>query len=406
MLEPKSFYKKLNVVLSKIFREKPGTDFLLVILEELEKIFGEAIHLTNGRIYEMQDGKFIRMNPGLEDENLSLPQVIPKDSAAVAHVLHYGTYIYDNPGLSIDPGVSKQHEYAIPAAFAVNDKERQWIFIYELKSGWIREEIEFCLNAVREALNYRFFSESIKYDLQQAANIQQSLLPQRPPELRNFQIAFRSVAAEMVVGDLYDFYKFDDELFGVCVGDASGHGFPAALLVRDVVTGMRMGLEKEMKMVYTVKKLNRVIHRSNYSTRYISLFYCEIDNDGNLIYVNAGHPPPILVSGTNIIQLYATGVAIGFLPEIKLYRVCSHMLPGDVLLLYSDGLIERQDLKGEHFGLQRLQELISKNKYKSVQEIVEMIFATVYAFGADAKWTDDATAVIIKRKDNSGLLIK
>ena len=95
-------------------------------------------------------------------------------------------------------------------------------------------------------------------------------------------IAGFSKPAELVGGDLFDYFNFDNEEFGVCIGDASGHGLPAALLVRDVVTGLRMGLEKQMKMVYTFKKLNNVIYRSVYSTRFISLFYAEIQKDGNL----------------------------------------------------------------------------------------------------------------------------
>lgn len=88
------------------------------------------------------------------------------------------------------------------------------------------------------------------------------------------------------MGYLYDFHVFDEESFRVCIGDACGHGLQAALLVRDVLTGLRMGLEKEMKLVHIIKKLNRVIHRSNYSTHYASLFYCEIQNDGDLVCVN------------------------------------------------------------------------------------------------------------------------
>ena len=83
-------------------------------------------------------------------------------------------------------------------------------------------------------------------------------------------------------------------MLGLSIGDASGHGLPAALLVRDVVTGMRMGIEKELKVAHVFEKLNRVIHRSRLSSRFVSVFYGELEADGNLVYVNAGHQPPIL----------------------------------------------------------------------------------------------------------------
>jgi serine phosphatase RsbU (regulator of sigma subunit) len=103
---------------------------------------------------------------------------------------------------------------------------------------------------------------------------------------------------------------------------------------------MRMGLEKEMKLVHIIKKLNRVVHRSNYSTRYASLFYCEIQNDGDLVFVNAGYPPPLLVHDKQIKELPATGITIGFLAEIKLHQMYTRMEPDDLLVLNSDGIIE------------------------------------------------------------------
>jgi len=106
----------------------------------------------------------------------------------------------------------------------------------------------------------------------------------------------------------------------VAVGDASGHGLPAALLVRDVVTGLRMGVEKEAKMAEAMEKLNRIIHRSTLSTRFVSLFYGAIESNGNFRYVNAGHPPPILVNGSRIKRLKATGTILGAVPEISLHR--------------------------------------------------------------------------------------
>ena len=133
-------------------------------------------------------------------------------------------------------------------------------------------------------LNYKLFSESVKSELEQAVHIQQSLLPTSALEYSGFEIFGRSQPAELVGGDLYDYYSYDKDGFGVCIGDASGHGIPAALMVRDVVTGLRMGLEKHMKMVHTLKKLNNVIYQSVYSTRFISLFYAEIESDGNIFY--------------------------------------------------------------------------------------------------------------------------
>lgn len=396
MIQPKSFYKKLDSILDSIFRAKAGNTYLYTILSELELTFGDAIRIANGRIYESEAEAYVLIYPD-PAEHVEYPERIPAGSEAIVHVQDYGTYIYDNPILSIDPTVSGGNEYAIPAAFMVEGKDMNWIFVYDLQSGWVREEVEFCFNSVRQALVHRLFFDGIKDDLKQAEVIQRSLLPEKPPRIAGFQIAFGYRAAELIVGDLYDFHVFDEESFGVCIGDACGHGLPAALLVRDVVTGLRMGLEKEMKLVHIIKKLNRVIHRSNYSTRFVSLCYCEIQTDGDLVYVNAGHSPPLLVSGAHCVELQATGMALGFVADLKLHQLYRRMDADGVLVLYSDGVVERQNQVGAAFGTDRLKDRVIALQARPAGEIVDELFAALHAFGDESKWKDDTTILVIKR---------
>jgi sigma-B regulation protein RsbU (phosphoserine phosphatase) len=152
-----------------------------------------------------------------------------------------------------------------------------------------------------------------------------------------------------------------------------------------------------MKMVHTLKKLNNVIYQSVYSTRFISLFYAEIENDGNIFYVNAGHPPPFIVANDEVTQLESTGLIFGALPEIELRRGYAGIEPGEVLCLYTDGILERQNDLAEEFEIERLINLVKEHRTKSAQDITELIFATVDDFGNHKKWKDDATVVIIKK---------
>lgn len=152
-----------------------------------------------------------------------------------------------------------------------------------------------------------------------------------------------------------------------------------------------------MKMVETLKKLNRVIHRSTYSSRFVSLFYAEVESNGNVIYANAGHPAPLLVHGERVIELKASGIIIGALPEITLHRGYAFFEPGAVLVMYSDGIFERQGLDGQQFSIARLKELVKEHQNKSAQEILDTIFSVVYAYGEGASWEDDATLVVVKR---------
>lgn len=400
MIEPKTFYRNFDDLLQKIRRDASGKNFLSSILNEIHKNFQDALQIGSLRLYEDRGDRFILTITIGQQRSNSIPQKIPIGDEAIQKVLEHRSYIYDDAQMSIAPEMSTQETYAVPAAILIRGPEQRWIIVFELNEGWVREEVAFSLNAIRSALNQRLFSDAIQTELEQAAQIQRSLLPRHTPKIQGYQIAARTQATEIVGGDLYDYFEFDDELFGVCIGDASGHGIPAALLVRDLVIGLRMGLEKHMKMVHTLQKLNDVIYRSTYSSRFVSLFYCEFEKDGHMIYVNAGHPSPFLVHGKKITELKATGLILGALPEITLHRSYARMEKDSVLVLYSDGLFERENQKGELFRIERLQQLALENRSRNAEDIVNIIFNEVYDYGNRSKWEDDSTLVVIKRLDH------
>jgi len=397
VIQPKDLYRKLAALLANSDEGRTKHDFLFSVLEKLEHSFARDLHIANGRLYAEDRDQFVLINPPGRREPAEPEGMMALDAEVVQRVIRNGSYIYNDLSLQINKQIGLQKEYTIPAAFTVQDRDHRWIFVFALRSGWVREEVEFCLNAVRAQLNFRLHSEAMANDVQQAAVIQQSLLPSTPPYIAGYETAGRSQPAELVGGDFFDFSVFGDDVFSVAVGDASGHGLSAALLVRDVVTGLRMGVEKEMKMAEAMQKLNRVIHRSTLSARFISLFYGEIESNGNIIYVNAGHPPPLLVHGSQATRLKATGMILGALPEISLQRAFTCFAPGAVLVMYSDGLLERRDNDDQEFGLARLENLLIQHQQKSAQQILDVIYQTVFAFGNQAKWQDDVTVVVVKK---------
>jgi sigma-B regulation protein RsbU (phosphoserine phosphatase) len=194
-------------------------------------------------------------------------------------------------------------------------------------------------------------------------------------------------------------------MLGLSIGDASGHGLPAALLVRDVVTGMRMGIEKELKVAHVFEKLNRVIHRSRLSSRFVSVFYGELERDGNFVYVNAGHQPPILFfrhlrpGQPGELELTIGGTVIGPLPEARFRRGFARIHPGEVLLLLTDGIIERRDKAGEFFGLDRVRAIAREMQAQPAQAILDRLFAAALAWGEGRPWEDDATIVVLRREE-------
>jgi sigma-B regulation protein RsbU (phosphoserine phosphatase) len=398
MMDPKTFYRDFDSLLRKIRHIERGENFIYTLLRDFCSNFGATLHIGRMWLYEDRGDGFRKLLIDGNVEANTVPDFIDGQSQSVRSVLKNASYIFDDPDeLTIAPDLQKEGHYAVPAAILIRSTEQRWIAIFELTEGWGREEVLFSLNAVRTSLNHRLFSEAINTELEQAALIQKSLLPGEPPVLSDYEIAWRSEATEIVGGDLYDCIIHDDNIFGAAIGDASGHGIPAALLVRDVVIGLRMGLEKNMKMLHTFQKLNSVIYRSTYSSRFVSLFYGEFERDGHLIFVNAGHPTPFIVDDTGTTDLNATGLIIGALPEIKLYRSFATMSTGSILVLYSDGVFERENLKEELFGIDRIKNLAIKHRHKSAQEIVNLIFEAAYEWGNRLKWDDDVTLLIIKR---------
>jgi sigma-B regulation protein RsbU (phosphoserine phosphatase) len=192
-----------------------------------------------------------------------------------------------------------------------------------------------------------------------------------------------------------------DKILGVAIADASGHGFPAALQVRDVYMGLRMGMARDLKIVRTVERLNQIIHVSTLTSRFVSLFYGELEANGLFIYVNAGHPPPFHIAKSGkVTELGEGGPILGPLARATYDRGVVKMRPGDLLLLYTDGLTEAAKVEtgmheyGEEFGVHRLQEVAMRHQGLPAKQVVDAIFDEV------AAWTgipadDDRTAIVV-----------
>jgi sigma-B regulation protein RsbU (phosphoserine phosphatase) len=151
------------------------------------------------------------------------------------------------------------------------------------------------------------------------------------------------------------------------------------------------------------EKLNRVIHRSRLSSRFVSVFYAELERDGNVVYVNAGHQPPILFFRDQRpgqaceVELSNGGTVIGPLPEARFRRGFARLHPGEVLLLLTDGILERRDRQGEFFGDERVRALVRQHQGEPAQVILDRLFEAALAWGNGRPWEDDATIVVVKR---------
>jgi len=397
IVNAKEYYRKLDSFLSEIYHV--GSDnVLMTIIDELVNKLGRDLRIKNGRLYELQDDSYLLVRTVNIDWVREQEKKFYILDQVVSLLLSHSCYIFNNPE---EQGKLKKDANATFAGFSLQKDEESWLFVFELGDGWDREEIEFSFNTIKKVLHARLSSERFSVSMKQARLIQKSLLPRRPLKIEGFDIFGKSISADIVGGDMYDFMAFNGSHFGIAIGDASGHGLPAALLVRDVVTGLRMGLEKEMKITPVLEKLNRVIHNSTMSTSFTSLFYAEIETNGDIVYSNAGHPPPMLVSENKIELLNRGGTILGPLPEVKLKRGFTSMEPGSALVLFSDGIIERQSHIGKRFEMSGLKDLVIKNYKLGAKALVEQIIDFVYIFGNQRKWKDDATVVVVKRLEKN-----
>jgi sigma-B regulation protein RsbU (phosphoserine phosphatase) len=161
-----------------------------------------------------------------------------------------------------------------------------------------------------------------------------------------------------------------------------------------------MGMAEDLKIVKTLDKLNRVIHRSALASKFVSLFYGELESNGNFIYSNCGHPPPLLYHREKFRELTEGGPVLGPIapgPGHKYLRGYVQVRPDDVLLLYTDGLTEAASPDGEEFGVERLRSLVVKYARRNSAEIVRKIFKKVQEFTGLTTPADDQTVVVVKR---------
>lgn len=237
-------------------------------------------------------------------------------------------------------------------------------------------------------------------DLLNAANVQKALLIQRIPRFEKLDISMTNMPAKIVGGDFYDIQKLDDQHLFVSIGDVSGKGASGAILMAVCLAALR----SFTKIIYSVceitAKLNNLLYETTSSNKYVTFFQGYIDTQkGEIIYTNAGHNPPILLkeNGT-VIQLKKGGMVLGFRKNISFIQEKIPFEVGDVLVLYTDGIVETKNVKNEEFGLERLLSIVKKEKKKSVFEIKETILKEVKNFSNREELEDDITLLILKKE--------
>jgi serine phosphatase RsbU (regulator of sigma subunit) len=237
-------------------------------------------------------------------------------------------------------------------------------------------------------------------ELEQAADIQRRFLPARPPEMAGLELAGHNAACHMVGGDYYDFLPVAEERVAVVIGDVAGKGMPAALMMMNLQARVQALADCAPDPATMVMRLNRGLAATCPGNRFITFFLGLLDPaGGELRYVNAGHNPPLLVRrGGQVVTLTeGGGPVLGLFPGMSYSESRCNLDPGDLLLLYSDGVTEAVDAADEEFGEQRLMDLATSLPGATAAAVVEAIRSAVESWTAGQPASDDITVVAVRR---------
>jgi serine phosphatase RsbU (regulator of sigma subunit) len=249
-------------------------------------------------------------------------------------------------------------------------------------------------------LDERFERERMERELELATEIQQSFQPSAPPVMDDYEFQGISFSCYEIGGDYYDFIPQHDGKMLVALGDVSGKGTAAALLMSSVHAAIHAQVAAKTSLYEMVKSVNQYLAENTPSNRFVTLFVAELNpQTGVLNYINAGHNPPLLARASGSVeQLDAGGFPLGIIPMADFDVGELRLEPGESLVIYSDGVSEANNLQEEEFGMERLIQVVSKNLKSSASGMRDKIESALSTFTKTAAPNDDITLVIVKRK--------
>jgi len=236
-------------------------------------------------------------------------------------------------------------------------------------------------------------------DLSQAAEIQRGMLPAQAPEVAGTDLAGFNAACRTVGGDYYDFFPYPDGRVGLALGDVSGKGLPASLMMMALHARVQVLAEDPGSLAAFMTRLNKATCAQCPSNRFITFFFCVLDTaSGEVTFANAGHNPPILVRASGEAQmLEGGGPVLGILPAAPYAEERVHLDRGDMLVLYSDGVTEANNAAYDEYGEGRFIDVLKRYREAPATAIVEAVACDLSDFAAGAPQADDITLVVAKR---------
>ena len=411
-MDQKKLYKTIESVASQKFATEK--ELLEDVVQQIVKI--EQIQLIGGRIWKLdprkkayrlifQTGKVQRI-----PDNFSL---LIKDYPFFEKVSYERTILGDETDEILrSKGILKYSASGVGRKVRIGEK-RFYEYLLAVNSNMLGDDLRYTLNIVAtvltQKLNERYLSQSRKNlieDIDKARLLQRSILPEHELKFYNYDIFGVTIPAENVAGDFYDYLKIgdDEERMGIVVGDAASKGLGAAAEAMYVSGALRMASTFQIKISLMLLRLNQLINKIFSDDRFITLFYGELSNDkkGLFLYANAGHNPPLFYNKKfdNFTSLQPTGPLLGPAPHSKFETDSINFHKGDILVIYSDGIVESANDKYDFYGEDRLKKIILESAALKPKVIATAILDDVLRFStSESQYQDDKTIVVIKRND-------
>lgn len=245
----------------------------------------------------------------------------------------------------------------------------------------------------------RFERERMERELELATEIQQTFQPSSPPIIDGYEFQGISFSCYEIGGDYYDFIQQRDGKMLVALGDVSGKGTAAALLMSSLHASIHAQAVNNSSLKSSVEAINLYLAENTPSNRFITLFIAELEPEsGTLNYINAGHNPPLIGRADGSVeQLESGGFPLGIIPHAEYEVGHASLGAGETLVIYSDGVTEANNLEEDEFGIDRLIEVVGKNITKSASALRDKVESSLSGFTKTAPANDDITLVIVKK---------
>lgn len=256
--------------------------------------------------------------------------------------------------------------------------------------------------AIEKARLYKEERDKIALDkeLSAAHIVQVKLLPEKLPQVDGYEFAARSIPAKSVAGDLYDLVQLENGNLAISLGDVSGKGMPAALLMANVLATFRAYSRLDQPVSNCVKHSNDLLFRSTSAEKFATVFYGLLDPANNVLrYTNAGHENPFFFHNGHLNRLKVGGIPLGIADNFPYEEEPIQFDRGDMLLIYSDGIPDAVNSNGNRFSIDRLESIAKDCTDFQAEEIANAIFTAVTKHVLDTPPFDDMTLLVVKRKN-------